>query len=77
MDIYQSYFEESYNEFKPLYGNPDNRIKISVKTSIQTFYDLKPFDNFKNGNADELLKDYLLSDVNERRNRHGLGEWKT
>ena len=43
----------------------------AVKTTIEISYDLGLFNNFDQ--ADEVLKDYLLTEVNERR-RHGLNE---
>ena len=41
----------------------------TVKTTVKKICDLGLFDIFDQ--ADDVLKDYLLSEVNERR-RHGL-----
>ena len=63
-----SYMEKDYNNFK-LHNNKQPVYEIlnesAVKTTIQTLYDKGLFDNYDN--ADEVLKDYLLFEVDERR----------
>ena len=42
-------------------------IERAVKTSTQIFFDKGLFDKYNNGNADKVLKNNLLIEVNERR----------
>ena len=58
-----SYIGKNYNEFK-LHNKEDLLIERAAKTTIQILYDKGLFDNFDN--ADQVLRDYLLVEVNGR-----------
>ena len=46
--------------------NKENHInERAVRTTIQTLYDKGLFDNYEN--ADQVMKEYLLVEVNDRR----------
>ena len=61
-----SYREKRYEDFKNLErSNQEVLIEKAVKTTIQIIYDKKLLD--KQENAIEVINDYLLTDVNEKR----------
>ena len=61
-----SYIEKDYSEFK-LHYKEDLLIERAATTSIQNLYDTGLYDNYNNGNAHEVLKEYLLVEINDRR----------
>ena len=56
-----SYIEKDYTDFKK-HNKEDCLVERAVVTTIEVLYEKGVFDNYKNGNADELLKDYLLTE---------------
>ena len=65
-----SLVEKDYNEFN-LKNNKQSveeiLIEKTVKTTIQVLYDRGLFDTCNHGNAHEVVKAYLLFEVNDRR----------
>ena len=59
-----SYIEKDYNEFK-LHNKEGLLIERAVRTTIRILYVTGFFD--KHANADQVVKDYLLVEVNARR----------
>ena len=55
--------EEDYNEFN--LHNKEDLIERAVRTTIRNFYDKGLFDNYDN--ADQVLKDFSLVEVYNRR----------
>ena len=70
IECHISIIEKDYNEFK-LKKNKQSveeiLIEKTVKTTIQLRYARGLFDTYNHGNAHEVLKDYLLNEVNDRR----------
>ena len=64
IDGHLSLLEKHYNEFK-LHNKENLLIERAVTTTMQIFYDKGLFDNYDK--ADQLLKDYLIVEVNDRR----------
>ena len=65
-----SFIEKIFNEFKlrsdkKKQSDDEFVIEKAVKTTFQIIYDKGLFDNYDN--ADEVIKDYSLVEVNERR----------
>ena len=60
---------EDYFEFELLHDKQSEQVLIerAVKTTTQILYDKGLFNNYIYNNAVEILKDYLLIEVEERR----------
>ena len=67
-----SYIGKSYHEFE-LHNKEDLQFERAVRTTKEILYDKGLFDIYDN--ADQIIKDYLLVEVNDRR-RPDLGQSK-
>ena len=56
-----SYIEKRYKDFIP-HNKEDLLIERAVGTTIQILYDKGSFDNYNNGNAHEVIKNYLITE---------------
>ena len=59
-----SFIEKHYNDYKPP-NKEDFVIETAVTTTVQVLYDRGLFDKYDN--TDQVMKDYLLVEVNDRR----------